>query len=168
MREVESATTTTGMFVERQMTKAELYAIVQNEVQDIVAGLNPGVKVCMNDSRYDPTLACATMSLYEVIASLPPAYCVLVAVNGIRLSGDAWVTVTYTGRFGFTPTLDGYTFLEPPTGVDREDREAVMAWLRPALEAAIVKHVPAAEKARADDAHISGPVEPWVAITRIG
>jgi hypothetical protein len=134
------------------MTNDELYAMTVQEVRNIVAELNPPVGVYVNGSRYDDD----------------PAYCVLVTVNGIMLSGCPWVAVTHTEQFGFTPTRDGYTYLEPPVGVDREDREAVVAWLRPVLEAAIVKHVPAAEKARADDAPISGPVEARDAITRIG
>lgn len=103
-----------------------------------------------------------------MVCDSAPAYRVLVVVNGpMLLPGGPWVSVTHTKRFGFTPIRDGYTYLEPPDGVDRTSAAQVKEWLADVLPGVVATHAPRAAEARAADAGQSGPVEAWDAIRRL-
>lgn len=134
-------------------------------VADVLAGSEHPVSI--RDNRPSNWRPVPTDPIGMVCDS-PPAYMVLVVVNWqSRSEGFPWVAVTHTKRFGFTPSTDGYTYLEPPDTVDRDDLGAVRAWLVPELLAAVELHAPFAAKARADDAGKAGPVEAWDAIREI-
>lgn len=127
-------------------------------------GLGPPIYLKDNTrSRPVPT------DILAMINEGPPAYHVLVAVNGAGMGClGPWVAVTHTSRFGFTPTNDGYTYLYPPPDLDQGDPVAVTAWLVPALLKAVVQHAPLAAAAKTGDVGLTGPVEARDAITRVG
>lgn len=122
----------------------------------------------IQDNRYSHRAPIPT-DLIGMICTSPPAYRVLVVVNWQPgyCKGGPWVSVTHTERFGFTPRLEGYTFLEPPDGVDRDDPEAVKTWIGPVLLEAVERHAPFAAKAKTDDAGTPGPTEAWDAVERL-
>lgn len=133
-------------------------------VSDALAEADTAISI--DDNRVPRNIS---TDLIEMLCDFPPAYHVLVSVNwkpGFA-PGFPWVAVTHTGRFGMTPTVDGYTYLSPPDGLDSADKAAVEAWIVPAVRAAVAEHAPHVAKAKADDAGKRGPVEAWDAVRQV-
>lgn len=136
-------------------------------VIEALAGLD--APIAITDNRYSHRRPISHDPIAMVCDS-PPAYHVQVCVNwqpGYVRTGP-WVSVTHTGRFGFTPMNDGYTYLTPPAEVDESDPEAVTAWLTPALREAVARHAPEAAAAKAAETDKPGPHEAWDAVRRLG
>lgn len=143
---------------------------VMRIVTDTVSGVQAVAPVHVEDNRYETRLAqCGgdPLQVETVPWETPPEYHVFVVVDGPSWVFP-WVQVTHTGRYGFTPGMDEYTYLTPPVGLDRDDTEALTGWLTEALEAAVREHAPAAVRAREGQSSVAVPVEAWDAIRRIG
>lgn len=131
-------------------------------VAEVLTGVDAPLSI--QDNSYPRTYPTDPIGM---VCDSAPAYRVLVVVNGPLPPGGPWVSVTHTERFGFTPMRDGYTYLEPPESVDRDNPGSVKAWLAPELTAAVERHAPFAAKAKAADVGETGPVEAWDAIRRL-